>query len=66
MRSKTIIFVSLLVMLMMACSLTTNTGGNPTNPGPAVRGCQPCRCEWKPLPLPPIRFRSASMKAWPV
>lgn len=34
MKSRTIIVVSLLVMLMMACSLTTNTGGNPTNQGP--------------------------------
>jgi hypothetical protein len=34
MKSRTIIVVSLLVMLMLACSLTTNTGGNPPNQGP--------------------------------
>jgi hypothetical protein len=34
MRSRTIVVVSLLVMLMLACGLSTNTGGNPTNPGP--------------------------------
>lgn len=36
MKSRTIIGVSLLVMLMMACSLTKNTGGNPPNQGPAA------------------------------
>ncbi len=34
MKSKSIIFVTLLVMLMMACSLTSNTGGKPTNQAP--------------------------------
>lgn len=34
MKSRTIIFVSLMVMLMMACSLTTNTGGTPPIQGP--------------------------------
>jgi hypothetical protein len=34
MKSRTIIVVSLLVMLMLACSLTTNTGRNPPNQGP--------------------------------
>ena len=36
MKSRTIIVVSLLVMLMMACSLTTNTGGTPSNQGPVA------------------------------
>jgi hypothetical protein len=30
--------VSLLVLLMMACNLTSNIGGNPTNPGPVGNG----------------------------
>jgi hypothetical protein len=34
MKSRTIMFVTLLVMLMMACSLTSNTGGKPTNQAP--------------------------------
>lgn len=33
MRSRTIFIVSLLVMLMLACSLTTNTDGNPPDQG---------------------------------
>ena len=36
MKSRKIIVVSLLVMLMMACSLTKNTGGNPPNQGPVA------------------------------
>jgi hypothetical protein len=36
MKPKTFVFVALLLMLMLACSLTKNTGGNPTNPGQAV------------------------------
>ena len=36
MKSRTIIVVSLLVMLMMACSLATNTGGNPPDQGPVA------------------------------
>ena len=34
MKSRMIILVSLLVMLMLACSFTTNTAGIPTNQGP--------------------------------
>ena len=35
MKSRTIMLVSLLVMLMMACSLTSNTGGKPTTQAPS-------------------------------
>jgi hypothetical protein len=38
MKSRMIVVVSLLVMLMMACSLTPNTGGSPTNQGPVQPG----------------------------
>jgi hypothetical protein len=36
MKSRKIIVVSLLVMLMVACSLTTNTGGNPPTQAPVA------------------------------
>jgi hypothetical protein len=36
MKSRTIIVVSLLVMLMLACGLTPATGGPPTDQGPIV------------------------------
>lgn len=38
MKSRTIMLVSLLVMLMMACNLTSNIGGNPTSQGPVGNG----------------------------
>jgi hypothetical protein len=38
MKPRTILLVSLLVMLMMACSLTSITGGTPSAQGPASGG----------------------------
>jgi len=38
MRSRMIMVVSLLVMLMMACNLASNNGGNPTDQGPVGNG----------------------------
>jgi hypothetical protein len=38
MKSRTIMLVSLLVMLMMACNFTSNIGGNPTSQGPVGNG----------------------------
>jgi hypothetical protein len=38
MKPRTILLVSLLVMLIMACSFTSNTGGTPSAQGPASSG----------------------------